>query len=64
MAKKEAEIDKLRAAEKFMKVGSKDAVCGSCSYEYKAKKGDDEYPITPGTPFTVRTSWLLAVGDS
>ena len=37
-----------------MKVGSKAAVCTSCSYEYSAKKGDDDYPITPGTPFTVR----------
>ena len=54
-AKKEAEIDKLRAAEKFMKVGSKNAVCNSCQYEYEAKKGDPEYPVGPNTAFTVRT---------
>lgn len=56
-AKKEAEIDKLRAAEKFMKVGSKNAVCNSCQYEYEAKKGDPEYPVGPNTNFTVSICW-------
>ena len=63
-AKKEAEIDKLRAAEKFMKVGSKNAVCNSCQYEYEAKKGDPEYPVGPNTAFTVRTCCAQRSGSA
>lgn len=53
-AQKKAEADRLRAAEKFMVVGTGEAVCAGCGYEYLPKNGDPEYPITPGTPFTVR----------
>ncbi|KAK9909613.1 hypothetical protein WJX75_005104 [Coccomyxa subellipsoidea] len=51
-AQKKAEADRLRAAEKFMVVGTGEAVCAGCGYEYLPKNGDPEYPITPGTPFT------------
>ncbi len=52
-AQKKAEADRLRAAEKFMVVGTGEAVCAGCGYEYMPKNGDPEYPITPGTLFTV-----------
>ncbi|CAL8467741.1 g7279 [Coccomyxa elongata] len=51
-AQKKAEADRLRAAEKFMVVGTGEAVCAGCGYEYMPKNGDPEYPITPGTLFT------------
>lgn len=53
-AQKKAEADRLRAAEKFMVVGTGEAVCAGCGYEYMPKSGDPEYPITPGTYFMVR----------
>ncbi len=52
-ARKKAEADRLRAAEKFMVVGTGEATCAGCGYEYLPKNGDPEYPITPGTPFPV-----------
>lgn len=52
-AKKKAEADRLRAAEKFMTIGTGKALCVSCGYEYEEKRGDPEYPITPGTRFQV-----------
>ena len=52
-AQKKAEADRLRAAEKFMVVGTGEAICAGCGYEYLPKNGDPEYPITPGTPFAV-----------
>lgn len=52
-AQKKAEADRLRAAEKFMVVGTGEAICAGCGYEYMPKNGDPEYPITPGTMFTV-----------
>jgi rubredoxin len=52
-AKKKDEADRLRAAEKFMKVGTGEAFCRGCGYEYKPGKGDPEYPISAGTYFTV-----------
>lgn len=51
MARKKAEADRLRAAEKFMKIGTGEAQCMACGYEYSPKEGDSEYPISPGTPF-------------
>ena len=53
MARKKAEADRLRAAEKFMKIGTGEAQCMACGYEYSPKEGDSEYPISPGTPFQV-----------
>lgn len=53
-ARKKAEADRLRAAEKFITVGTGEAVCKSCGYEYKPKAGDPEYPVAPGTQFQVR----------
>ena len=53
MARKKTEADRLRAAEKFMKIGTGEAQCMACGYEYSPKEGDSEYPISPGTPFQV-----------
>lgn len=51
--KKKAEADRLRAAEKFLVVGTGEAECRGCGYLYEPKKGDSEYPIPPGTQFQV-----------
>ena len=53
LAQKKDEAERLRAAEKFMKVGTGEAFCRDCGYEYKPGKGDPEYPISAGTYFTV-----------
>ena len=53
MAKKKDEAERLRAAEKFMKVGTGEAFCRGCGYEYQPNKGDPEYPISAGTYFQV-----------
>ncbi|PSC74856.1 Rubredoxin [Micractinium conductrix] len=50
-ARKKAEADRLRAAEKFMTVGTGEASCKGCGYEYSPKRGDPEYPVAPGTQF-------------
>ena len=52
-SRKRAEAERLRAAEQFMVVGTGEARCKSCGYEYLPKRGDPEYPISPGTPFQV-----------
>ena len=52
-AKKIAEADRLRKAEKFLTITTGKALCVSCGYEYEEKRGDQEYPITPGTKFSV-----------
>jgi len=52
LARKEA--DRLRAAEKFMVVGTGEAECKSCGYTYSPAQGDPEYPIAKGTTFNVR----------
>ncbi|KXZ56953.1 hypothetical protein GPECTOR_1g86 [Gonium pectorale] len=49
--RKKAEAEKLRAAEKFMVLGSGDATCKGCGYEYKPEKGDPEFPVPPGVTF-------------
>ena len=54
MSRKKDEADRLRAAEKFMKIGTGEAICKGCGYEYKPQKGDPEYPISPWTYFRVR----------
>ena len=38
-ARKKAEADRLRAAERFMVVGTGEATCGGCGYEYSPKAG-------------------------
>ena len=53
-ARKKAEADRLRAAEKFMVIGSGEATCPGCGYEYRPKNGDSEYPVPPGTLFQAR----------
>jgi rubredoxin len=50
-ARKKAEADRLRAAEKFMVIGTGEATCKNCGYEYTPTKGDPEYPISKGTQF-------------
>lgn len=50
-ARKKAEAERLRAAEKFMVVGTGEAECQSCSYKYIPSKGDPEYPVPPGVMF-------------
>lgn len=51
--KKAEEIERLRAAEKFMRKGTGEGECRACGYEYSPKTGDDEYPIPKGTRFEV-----------
>lgn len=46
-----AEAARLRAAEKFMVVGTGEAECKGCGYTYVPSKGDPEYPVSPGVPF-------------
>jgi rubredoxin len=50
-ARKKAEADRLRAAEKFMVIGSGTAQCKGCGYEYTPDKGDPDFPIAKGTRF-------------
>jgi len=50
-ARKKAAADRLRAAERFMVVGTGEATCGGCGYEYTPNAGDPEYPVPPGTLF-------------
>lgn len=50
-ARKKAEVDRLRAAEKFMVIGTGEATCSGCGYEYSPKRGDPEYPVAPGVFF-------------
>ncbi|KAL0050283.1 hypothetical protein WJX82_008082 [Trebouxia sp. C0006] len=51
LAQKQAEQERLRKAEKFMKIGTGQAECVACGYQYDPKKGDSEYPVSPGTKF-------------
>lgn len=46
------EADRLRAAEKFMVIGTGEAECKSCGYTYTPANGDPEYPIGKGTQFS------------
>lgn len=48
------EADRLRAAERFMKIGTGEADCKGCGYSYTPKNGDPDYPVAPGTKFEVR----------
>ena len=58
-AQKQAEVDRLRAAEKFLVLGGDNATCKSCGYEYRADKGDPDFPIPKGVSFKVRKSTQL-----
>ena len=46
-------MERLRAAEKFMKKGTGEGECQGCGYSYTPKEGDDEYPVPKGTRFEV-----------
>ena len=48
---KAEEAERLRAAEKFMVVGTGEAECKGCGYTYQPANGDPEYPIAKGTKF-------------
>ena len=50
-ARKKAEVERLRAAEKFLVIGSGDATCKGCGYKYKPENGDPEFPIPRGMKF-------------
>ena len=52
--RKLAEAERLRAAEKFMTVGTGEAECIQCGYLYDPRKGDPEYPVSPNTQFQVK----------
>lgn len=49
-ARKE-EIERLKAAEKFMEIDEGKFECQACGYVYEPKKGDRFAGIEPGTPF-------------
>jgi len=51
LTEKQKEIERLRAAEKFMKRGTGDAVCRTCNYRYNFADGDGTLPRN--TPFDV-----------
>lgn len=51
--RKATEVERLRAAEKFMTKGTGEGECQGCGYSYTPKEGDDEYPVPKGTRFEV-----------
>lgn len=52
LTEKEKEIARLRAAEKFMKKDTGDALCKTCGYKYKWEEG--AMPMVPKkTPFAL-----------
>lgn len=36
-----------------VQIGTGEATCKGCGYEYSPKRGDPEYPVAPGTTFQV-----------
>ena len=38
-----------------MVIGTGEATCPGCGYEYRPKNGDSEYPVPPGTLFQARS---------
>eukprot|EP00879_Flechtneria_rotunda_P007096 GHRR01007448.1.p1 GENE.GHRR01007448.1~~GHRR01007448.1.p1 ORF type:complete len:116 (+),score=20.50 GHRR01007448.1:84-431(+) len=52
-ARKMQEAERLRAAEKFMVIGSGTAECKGCGYSYSPDKGDPDFPIPRGVRFQV-----------
>ena len=55
--RKASEVERLRAAEKFMTKGTGEGECQGCGYSYTPKEGDDEYPVPKGTRFEVGHAW-------
>ena len=55
LTEREKEIARLRAAEKFMKKDTGDALCTACGYKYQMVNGvqDRAYPIQRNTPFEI-----------
>ncbi|PXF40326.1 Rubredoxin [Gracilariopsis chorda] len=49
--KKQEEIERLRAAEKFITVDEGRYECPACGYTYEPKQGEKQAGIQPGTPF-------------
>jgi rubredoxin len=60
-ARKKAEAERLRAAEKFMVIGSGTAQCKGCGYEYSPEKGDPDFPISKGVRFQVGVLWVYSM---
>lgn len=52
MREKKAEIERLRAAEKFMEINEGKFECQACGYLYEPEKGDKFAGIQPGTEFS------------
>nr|ABU52965.1 hypothetical protein [Dunaliella viridis] len=50
-AKKQAEAERLKAAEQFVVVGGDNGTCKSCGYGYNANVGDPDFPVARGTKF-------------
>jgi Rubredoxin len=57
--RKASEVERLRAAEKFMTKGTGEGECQGCGYSYTPKEGDDEYPVPKGTRFEVQHTSAL-----
>jgi rubredoxin len=51
LKEKKAEIERLRAAEKFMEINEGKFECQACGYLYEPEKGDKFAGIQPGTEF-------------
>mmetsp|Transcript_41335 Transcript_41335/g.103328 ORF Transcript_41335/g.103328 Transcript_41335/m.103328 type:complete len:174 (-) Transcript_41335:191-712(-) len=49
---RQKEIERLRAAEKFMEIDEGKFECQACGYVYEPEKGDRFAGIEPGTAFT------------
>lgn len=63
--RKRQQAERLRSAEKFMVVGSGEATCTSCGYQYKPENGDPEYPVARGTRFeNLPEDWACPVCSS
>eukprot|EP00180_Rhodochaete_pulchella_P001000 Plantae.Rhodophyta-Rhodochaete_pulchella.ctg18258.p1 GENE.Plantae.Rhodophyta-Rhodochaete_pulchella.ctg18258~~Plantae.Rhodophyta-Rhodochaete_pulchella.ctg18258.p1 ORF type:complete len:203 (+),score=25.04 Plantae.Rhodophyta-Rhodochaete_pulchella.ctg18258:24-611(+) len=45
------EIERLRAAEKFIEIETENYECGVCGYTYEPKRGESLASIPAGTPF-------------
>ncbi|CAN8076790.1 unnamed protein product [Agarophyton chilense] len=50
-SEKQKEIDRLRAAEKFITIDEGRYECPACSYVYDPKQGEKQAAIAAGTPF-------------
>ncbi|ABW98109.1 rub (nucleomorph) [Hemiselmis andersenii] len=53
---RQKEIERLRAAEKFMEIDEGKFECQACGYVYEPEKGDRFAGIEPGTAFTALSS--------